>query len=301
MTQTLRSIFYLIFVLALYGTTFTPHSIQWVNWKPWVDSYIYVLAIIGGCTVIYTLRPPRYIVNSIGYILGKSNTTPDTLLVIIAFTSFFCLTYYLSGDLFAYVPTELDSMAQYAGAKIFAGGHWTLPSHLLPRFFDTLHFINDGKFYTFYPPGHMLILAVGHIIGSPAIINPLLGAFSLVATFFLAKEIAGSKTARISLVLFLISPFIVFLASEYDNRTTALLCATLFALFYIKAVKSNRGLYGIISGVALGYLVITRPQTAIPYAAPFVLYAIWLLAFNVPFGDIKSLAFRRREGLESVR
>lgn len=268
---------YFVLVLGLYGTTFIPHTTQWIQWMPWILSHIFLLSIIGGVAVLFAFKSTT---NAIGKAAAKLEKIPESFLLGIASLSFFFITYYLSGDLFGNLPTELDSMAQYVGAKIFAEGSWAAESHKLPRFFDNEWFFNDGRFYTFYPPGHMLILAIGHIIGNPAIINPILGSLSLVATYFLTKEIGGTRAARISTVFFLVSPFIIFLASEYDNRTTALLCATTFALFYIKAIKSNRIFYAVISGAALGYLCITRPQTVVPYALPFAVYAVWLLKLN---------------------
>ena len=248
---------------------------QWC--RLWLNHYFAILPLLAACAVLYRIPPVRAGMHKIGHIAGLAHRLPDWLWVGAAALAFFSLTYYLSGALFSHVPTETDSMSQYAGARMFAQGMWAAPSHPLPKFFDTLYFFNDGKFYTFYPPGHMFLLALGHLAGNPAVVNPLLGSLSLIATYFLTREVGGAKAARVALLLFLISPFIVFLSAEFDNRSTALLCCTLFALFAIKAIKTYRSWCGLIAGVALGYLFITRPQIAFPYALPFALLGVRML------------------------
>lgn len=248
-----------------------------ITWDDWLASYICLGAIILVVVALCYFAPSRNVFNYVGRGVKAVGQLPEFALVFVAFLLFFGLTAYLTGELFNNMPVALDSMAQYVGAKIFAGGHFTLPSHPVPRFFDAGWFINDGKFYTFYPPGHMMLLAIGHIAGYPFLTNPLIGALTLVTTYFLAKEMGGKSVAQISLLLFLISPFIVFLSSSFDNRTTAMLSATLFALFYIKSLKTMNGFYALIAGLALGFFVISRPQTAIFYALPFMFYSGWLV------------------------
>ncbi len=279
---------YACFVLAL-GAIFlvsalcaallpTSYEGQWC--RLWLNHYLAILPLLAGCTLLYQITSVRVGMRVIGRIVGLAQHLPDRVWVGVAAMAFFSLTYCLSGVLFDHVPTETDSMSQYAGARMFAQGMWAAPSHPLPKFFDTLFFFNDGKFYTFYPPGHMVLLALGHLAGNPAVVNPLLGLLSLIATYFLTHEIGGAKAARIALLLFILSPFIVFLSAEFDNRSTALLCCTLFALFAIKAIKTHRSLYGLIAGLALGYLFITRPQTSVPYALPFVVLGLRMLWYN---------------------
>lgn len=205
---------------------------------------------------------------------------PDSCIILLAFFLFLTITLFLSKVLFNFYPVEADSMAQYAGAKIFLEGGWTKPSHPLREFFDTYFFFNDGKYYTFYPPGHMLLLYFGHLIHFPAIINPMLGSLTLIATYFLTKELGGNAAAKLSLLLFLFSPFIIYMSSEYDNRATALLCVTLFTLFYIRGIKSLKPRYAAIAGFSLGYLLITRPQTAIFFILPFLAYSIYLIRYD---------------------
>ncbi|MCW8450396.1 glycosyltransferase family protein [Legionella quinlivanii] len=244
---------------------------------------VHLFIFLLGGLIVYALCLfdfPKKIFAKIGSFLGKSADIPEYQLLGISAVVLFSICYFLSGALFNHLPVEMDSMAQYAGAKIFLSGHWSLASHPLREFFDTPWFINDGRFYTFYPPGHMFLLALGHYFYQPAIINPLIAAVTLIASYYLAKEIGGSFAARICLFLFMVSPFIVFLSSEFDNRSTALLAATLFALFYIRTIKTKEIRNAIFAGLSLGYYLITRPQSALFFSLPFVVYSLWILLFQ---------------------
>lgn len=274
--KTARGFAYFAIVLALYVSTFAPAHLNMPEWRMWLAQGLELLTLPGFIALLHFSTTGRALTRRIGSIRAWRET-PEIAWIALAAALFLWLTYQLSGTLFHHLPTEMDSIAQYTGAKIFARGHWTLPSHPLAQFFDCMWFFNNGRFYTFYPPGHMLLLALGHLAHIPALVNPLLGTYSLIATYYLTRELAGTRAAKIALALFVLSPFIVFLSSEYDNRATALLCATLFALYYIRAVKNNSCACALVAGIALGYFAITRPQSAVPYALPFAIHALWLL------------------------
>lgn len=207
MNQTKRSLFPSLIALGLFLSTLG--KIDAIKLALLVNIFILLL----GGLILYALclfNFPRNIFATVGSAFSRLGRIPEYQFLGISALFFFMLCYYLSGKLFNHLPVEMDSMAQYAGSKIFLSGHWTLASHPLREFFNTPWFINDGRFYTFYPPGHMFLLAIGQLLNQPAIINPLLGALTLITSYYLAKEIAGGFAARITIFLFILSPFIFF-------------------------------------------------------------------------------------------
>lgn len=279
----IRSTLWPVLIIALFMLTLLPGADVLVakryppprQWEPWgLLLHTALCVAIGGLAIRAPLgawlSPP-------GRMLGKLRALPDGLLLATGAACFFLLAAYLSGALFAHLPHVADTHAQYVQSKMLAQGHLYLPSGPHARFFDTQWFINDGKFYAKYPPGHALLLAVGQLTGTPWIINPLLGACALIATHGLAREIGGRAAGRIAILLVLCSPFILFMSSEYMNHATALLMATLFAWFYIRACKYGRWQDALIAGMAMGYLLITRPQVAIAFGFPFALHTLSLL------------------------
>ena len=193
---------------------------------------------------------------------------------------FLSLSLAISFYVFEAIPRVTDTNAQYVHAKMLAQGHLTFPSHKLPQFFDFDHMINNGRWYSQFPPGHLFFLALGHRLHIPWIVNPLLGMLSLLAIYFLARETHGELTSRTAAVLALLCPFVVFMSSEYMSHATALLFTTLFILFFVKSVRTPRVRDAILAASALGIVFITRPLTALAVSIPWIAHGIHALVEN---------------------
>lgn len=193
------------------------------------------------------------------------------------FLVFFLVTNLISFFVFEHLPHVQDSIAQYFHAKIFAEGHVTAPPPAEPEFFQFLQMILREKWYSQYPPGHILLLTPAILIGVPWMVNPLLGSLSILLLYFLGKELYGEVTGRASALLGLASPFLMFMSSEYMNHTTALFFFLLFLLFLAKAIRTGRMTDGLIAGGALGWLILTRPYSAAALALPFLVYGLFVL------------------------
>ena len=172
------------------------------------------------------------------------------------------------------VPHIQDSIAQLFHAKIVASGYLTAPSPPLREFFDYLTMINDGQWYSQYPPGHTLLLALGVILGVPWAINPLLGSLIIVAVYLLGKEFYGEVIGRLSALLTFFSPFILFMSSEFMNHSSSLFFTTVFVLFFVKSLRTGQFVHGLIAGAALGWVACIRPYTAAAIAVPVLLYGL---------------------------
>lgn len=199
-----------------------------------------------------------------------------------SFLVFFLITNLISLLVFEHLPHVQDSIAQLFHAKIFALGHFTAPPPAEPEFFRFLQMILREQWYSQYPPGHILILAPAVLVGIPWIVNPLLGSLSVLLLYFLGTDLYGEKTGRTAALLGLASPFLLFMSSEFMNHTTALFFFLLFLLFLTRAVRSGRFLDGLISGGALGWLVLTRPYSAAALALPFLVYGLFVLIRRGP-------------------
>ncbi len=192
---------------------------------------------------------------------------------ILAFTASNLGSYFF----FEHIPHIQDSLDQVFHGKIFAQGKLTVPSHEYREFFNFTHMINDGKWYSEYPPAHSFLMMLGIMLGMPWIINPLMGALSIITFYFIGKEIYDEKTGRIAALLGLFSPFIIFMSSEFMSHGSALFWLALFVLFFARTVKRGRFHNPLISGVALGMALNGRPMTAFAIFVPFAVYSIILL------------------------
>ncbi|MBI2618875.1 MAG: glycosyltransferase family 39 protein [Ignavibacteriales bacterium] len=189
----------------------------------------------------------------------------------------FLLSNWISLSVFDGVPHVQDSIAQFFQAKIFASGYLTAPAPPHPEFFEFLQIIIRDRWYSMYPPGHSLLLTVGVIAGIPWIVNPLFGTLTVVMLYLLGRELYGETVGRLSALLGLCSPFLVFMSSEYMNHTPALFFFLLFLLFFARAFRTKRTRDGMLSGAALGMLCLIRPYSAAALALPFLVAGfLWL-------------------------
>jgi hypothetical protein len=199
----------------------------------------------------------------------------------------FVLTNLVSWFVFDHIPHVQDTVAQLFQAKLFAAGRLYLPSPPLPQFFDLMHVINDGRWYSQYPPGHPLLLMLGVLVRAPWIINPLLGTMTVVTIYHLGREVYDEPTARLATLLACLSPFLIFMSSEFMNHSSALLFTSLFLLFFARSVRSPQFavrssqspvLSSLLAGLCLGMVVLIRPFTALLIAVPFVVAALVMLS-----------------------
>ena len=220
---------------------------------------------------------------------------------------------------FDHIPHVQDTVAQVFQAKLFAAGRLFLPSPPLPQFFDLMHVINDGRWYSQYPPGHPLLLALGVLVRAPWIVNPLLGGFTVVVIYLLGRELYDEPTARLATLLSSLSPFLIFMSSEYMSHSSALLFTCLFLLFFARSARNESMTSAVrtsqfairnslLAGLCLGMVLLIRPFTALLIAVPFVVAALVILGRSpqsavrssqsaVPGSLVADARRRRRDGL----
>ena len=85
--------------------------------------------------------------------------------LIAVFVLAFTMTNLLAYFMFEHVPHLGDSIDQVFHGKIMALGKLTVPSHKYREFFSFGNMINDGKWYSQYPPSHSFLMMFGLILG----------------------------------------------------------------------------------------------------------------------------------------
>jgi hypothetical protein len=187
----------------------------------------------------------------------------------------FAVANVISWRILEHVPRIHDDVAQLFQARLFAQGRLFASSPPASQFFDMMLMINDGKWYSQYPPGHPLMLMLGVLIHAPWLINPLLGALTVVVTYFLGREVYDEPVARLGTLLLSASPYLALTSGQFINHSSSLFFTVLFMLLYFKSVKGGpvRPLLPLLAGLALGMVVLVRPYTGLLIALPFVLDA----------------------------
>ena len=194
----------------------------------------------------------------------------------VIFVAMFALTWSLSWLLFRGEPVIQDSQAQLFHARILASGRWVAALPAMPEFFAAEHIITEGGFYSQYPPGHIVLLALGVLLGAPSLINPLLGACGLLVLRALGSALYGEATGRRAALLALVSPFALFMSCEYMNHASGFLAFGLVLLASVKLTRGERSAastlgWAMVCGFAMGAVVLIRPLTGL-LCVPVALY-----------------------------
>jgi hypothetical protein len=273
----------LLFAAVIFGLTIFPLSLskEILN----IDQSYTIYLIIGTYGVllfVYGIYPftkgLTRIINNFYQLLMK---IPIGYFLLICAGFVFLFTNLISFIAFQQKPHLDDTIAQLFQARIFAQGklYWSAPS--FPEFFDRGHIVLDnGRWYSQYPPCHPAILTLGVLIGMPWIINPLLGALAVIIFYFLGKELFDKKTGRIAALLGTLSPFLLFMSSEYMNHASALLFLSCFILFFFQMIRKHSFLSALLAGSFLGLAVNVRPLSALAISTPLIIYSLFLVFRN---------------------
>jgi len=179
-------------------------------------------------------------------------------------------------------PNSGDEYAYLLSARLFAGGRLSVPSPEPAKFFSLAHVINDGRFFGKYPPGWPLALTLGVWLDVPWLVNPLLGALTLIVIFVFARRFFSLPVANAAMLLSLLCPFFIFESASFFSHPLCLLFVTLAAYFLFAAAEpaapaspaspGSRPAAPFIAGLAAGAAFLARPYTAVAVLLPLGIY-----------------------------
>lgn len=181
----------------------------------------------------------------------------------------------LSQVLFGGLPQIPDSTSHYVQGKIFAGGQMSVAAHPLHEFFEYIYInLVDGRMFSMYLPGHSLLLALGHLAGLPWMVNPVLGGLTVIAVYLLAQELGGRRVGYGAAVLMLLSPFALFMSSEFMSHVSCMFFITVMMFAYIRQHRTQRAGFALLAGFCAGYALITRPQVVAVMVLPLMVHGL---------------------------
>src|SRR5215207_2647117 len=160
-----------------------------------------------------------------------------------------------------------DELAYVLQAKLFASGRWTAPAPPMPEFFAQPHVLNDPVVASKYPPGHSLLLALGELFGTPALVVAALSVLRGALAFAIARRLTNGAIALGTGMLLLHGQSLYFGASFFSETTTgAMLLVAWYAL--LRWWKDGGRAWMALVAFAVGWCAITRPFSAALFALP---------------------------------
>lgn len=171
-------------------------------------------------------------------------------------------------------PISADEFAYIFQARTYAEGRlWADPPPMAAAL-QFPHLWNvDGKWVSQYLPGWSIVMAPAAVLGAPLwLVNPLLGAATVGVFFALARRYVGRETAWIGLAALAGSTFFLMTYGSYFNHGLTTLAGLAFALFGCRYASEGRVRDALFAGACIGVMGLTRPQNALVFAAPFVVF-----------------------------
>ena len=274
-TISLTTLITILFVTCAPAITYSSirnHAFNDLHWLTvsW-PGFLFALSLMNYC-----LKKPGFGWPAGSYCLKKIWSLPPAVFMAIAFFWMLLVTVILSTLIFDNIPHVQDTIAQIFQARIFASGRVTVPLPPLPEFFQYFYdnMIFTDRWYSQYPPGHPFFLMLGLFIGAPWLVNPLFAAFSAVLLYKSAFYYFGEKEARISTLLFCVSPFILIMSASFMNHVSTLFFLLLALYTLRKALLCNGTGFALVTGLALGIIFNIRPGDGFALLFPLGLYLL---------------------------
>jgi uncharacterized membrane protein len=218
--------------------------------------------------------------------------TATQLLVVLICLFTFVAADVVSKTVFERLPHLEDEFGYLFQAKVFARGQaWVTRENDEPVKIFWQPFVLqpdkpvNGIYERFgkYTPGWPLLLATGVAMGQWWVVNAFLAMLTVALTYRMAREIFGEAVGVVSALLLAISPMALLLNGTLMSHVSAMFMTAVFVYAYWRTTRNGRGRYAwaVLAGLAIGWVIATRPLTAVAMAVPVALHALASL-FEVP-------------------
>lgn len=183
-------------------------------------------------------------------------------------------------------PAFHDEFSYRFQARTFAAGRWSYPSHsAVPRLFDQMHVLNEGRFVSRYFPGagawFAVFLKVGDIRTGPLAATVLITLFVTL----IGRELSTNGIGLLAGLLCAAAPGLNLFGNTLLAHQPTLAG---LGLFLYSVLRLQRGLqepepegvlrWSLLAGAGLSFAMLCRPMTAAGVGLPF---GVWLLIWLI--------------------
>ncbi|MBA4386879.1 MAG: hypothetical protein C0404_02795 [Verrucomicrobia bacterium] len=190
------------------------------------------------------------------------------------------MAYYVGVHVLRRTPITTDEQSYVFQAWTFIEGELVKPYPPFPEVFEHVMIILDPKvgWLSRYPPGHVLWLAIGILLGDPWLVVAIGAGLSLL-TLGLAVRRLGADP-HVGMWLALCSPFFIFTHGTLLSHTSGFLATSLLLFGYVSWVTTRSTRWAVLAGAAWAWLFLGRTYTGFLLAMPFGIHALVDLYLN---------------------
>ncbi len=214
-------------------------------------------------------------------ILGKLVAPPSWLFIGTAMALLGIFSVWMAFGPLEGIPKGGDETAYYFQSKIYAAGKLAAPAPAVENpgaYFPFRHFIFDkGRWFIIYTPFHSMLMAPLTAAGPAPLLGPLEGMLTLLGVYLLVRLWGGETLSRVTVVLFLLSPFFLFMTPTLMAHNSNLMLVTWSLYFISRAVKGAGMITAAAGGLLMGLAFATKPYPVLVWLA-CVPFAVFMLA-----------------------
>jgi 4-amino-4-deoxy-L-arabinose transferase-like glycosyltransferase len=197
--------------------------------------------------------------------------------IVLAFFAF-VMSSVVSQQVFERMPHLEDEVAYQYQAEIFARGQWVMtcnePSRAFWRpFVKEYEHSGTKTCFSKYTPGWSVALGLGEAVQQGWIINAFFALLTVALIYRTGTEIFNRDVGIIAAALVAFSPAFLMLNGTLMAHSAALFYTSVFTYAVWRIEKGHKPYFwAILAGVALGWMLVTRPASTVAVAIPFIAY-----------------------------
>jgi len=201
--------------------------------------------------------------------------------------------FYVARNVFPYHSTNHDEGVYLQQASMLLDGRLNIwaPSPELTEAFRPWFFVVKGaRMYPKYSPVPSSVFALGEAVGGYRLALAAVAFCNCLLVYAVVSEGFDKSVGAVSAAVVALSPFFLVNTALFLPYATTTLFNLVFALGYVRAfVGSDRGVdlrYACLAGLGVGVAFFSRPYTAVLFASPFIVHALYSL-FQARGGDLR--------------
>jgi hypothetical protein len=156
-----------------------------------------------------------------------------------------------------HVPDETQYIFQ---ANYMAAGQLSVKAPAVPEAF-AMYMVpaREARWFGIFPPGWPAILALGTLLGASWLVNPLLAGLCVLLAYIFFQQFYARREARLAVLILCSSPWLLFMGMSYMSHVATLVFALTAAVLLIRGIKTQKAVYSLAAGLAVGVVFLIRP------------------------------------------
>nr|WP_080506140.1 glycosyltransferase family 39 protein [Halorubrum sp. BV1] len=187
------------------------------------------------------------------------------------------LTFAVAATVFSHHSANHDEGVYLTQAALLLGGQVEFHAGPLADAVHPWFFIEDGgRLYPKYTPVPAALFAVSMgLFGEPRVTLAAVAAGNAALVYLLGGLSVGRRAGLVAALLFAASPMAIATSAAFLPYAPTTFFNLVFAVAYLRSVRDESLRAAGVAGVAVGIAFFSRPYTAVLFAAPFILHALW--------------------------